>query len=66
MKIVDIKVFPTSFPLPQDLDVRLGIGRMVKRDTVIVKVVTESGLVDGANRTMAEHRARWRILSARR
>ncbi|MET0569732.1 MAG: mandelate racemase/muconate lactonizing enzyme family protein [Hyphomicrobiaceae bacterium] len=45
MKIVDIKVFPTSFPLPQDLDVRLGIGRMVKRDTVIVKVVTESGLV---------------------
>lgn len=45
MKIVDIKAFPTSFPLPQDLDVRLGIGRMVKRDTVIVKVVTQSGLV---------------------
>ena len=45
MKIVDIKAFPTSFPLPPDLDVRLGIGRMVKRDTVIVKVVTESGLV---------------------
>ena len=45
MKIVDIKAYATSFPLPQDLDVRLGIGRMVKRDTVIVKVVTESGLV---------------------
>lgn len=45
MKIVDIKAYATSFPLPQNLDVRLGIGRMVKRDTVIVKVLTESGLV---------------------
>ncbi|HVY42318.1 MAG TPA: mandelate racemase/muconate lactonizing enzyme family protein, partial [Hyphomicrobiaceae bacterium] len=45
MKIAEIKAYPTSYALPQDLDVRLGIGRMVKRDTIIVKVVTEGGLV---------------------
>ncbi len=45
MKIAEIKAYPTSYALPQDLDVRLGIGRMVKRDTIIVKVVTDGGLV---------------------
>lgn len=45
MKIAEIKAYPTSYALPQDLDVRLGIGRMVKRDTIIVKVVTQGGLV---------------------
>lgn len=45
MKIAEIKAYPTSYALPQDLDVRLGIGRMVKRDTIIVKVETQGGLV---------------------
>ena len=45
MKLIDIEAIPTSFPLPEDASVRVGIGRMVKRDTVIVKVTTESGLV---------------------
>lgn len=43
MKIVDIKAFPTSFPLPQG-GPRLGIGQAVKRDAVMVKVLTEDGI----------------------
>ena len=45
LKIREIVARPTSFPLPKDSNVRLGIGRAVKRDAVIVKVTTESGLV---------------------
>ncbi|MBX9700033.1 MAG: mandelate racemase/muconate lactonizing enzyme family protein [Acetobacteraceae bacterium] len=45
MKIVEIKAYPTSFPLPREGGVRLGIGQAVKRDAVMVKVVTEDGLV---------------------
>lgn len=45
MKIVDVKAFPTSFPLPAGATVTLGIGRAVKRDAVAVKVTTEGGLV---------------------
>ena len=45
MKIREIKAYPTSFPLPQSGGVRLGIGQAVKRDCVMVKVTTESGLV---------------------
>jgi L-alanine-DL-glutamate epimerase-like enolase superfamily enzyme len=45
VKIVDVKAFPTSFPLPAGATVTLGIGRAVKRDAVVVKVTTESGLV---------------------
>lgn len=45
LKIRSIQAFPTSFPLPQNQNVRLGIGRAVKRDAVVVKVTTESGLV---------------------
>ena len=44
LKIRAIEAFPTSFPLPSNLNVRLGIGRAVKRDAVVVKVTTESGL----------------------
>ena len=44
MKIVDIKAHPTSFPVPGG-GPRLGIGQAVKRDAVVVKVVTEDGLV---------------------
>jgi D-galactarolactone cycloisomerase len=43
MKIVEIKAYPTSFPLPQG-GPRLGIGQAVKRDCVMVKVVTEDGI----------------------
>ncbi len=45
MKIVEINAYPSSFPMPKDLDVTVGIGRMVKRDTVIVEVKTSGGLV---------------------
>ena len=44
LRIRSIEAFPTSFPLPANLNVRLGIGRAVKRDAVVVKVTTESGL----------------------
>ena len=43
-KIVDIITFPTSFPVPDNASVTLGIGRAVKRDAIIVKVIAESGL----------------------
>ncbi|MCW5622274.1 MAG: mandelate racemase/muconate lactonizing enzyme family protein [Burkholderiales bacterium] len=45
MRIVDIKAYPTSFPVDPKNSVTLGIGRAVKRDAVLVKVTTESGLV---------------------
>ncbi|MBX6746704.1 MAG: mandelate racemase/muconate lactonizing enzyme family protein [Acetobacteraceae bacterium] len=45
MKIVEIKAYPSSFPLPKEGGVRLGIGQAVKRDCVMVKVTTEDGIV---------------------
>jgi D-galactarolactone cycloisomerase len=45
LKIVDIKAYATSFPLPKDGNVRLGIGRAVKKDAVVVKVTTAGGLI---------------------
>lgn len=45
MKIIEIKAFPLSFAIPDDLNVSLGIGRAIKRDAILVKVTTESGLV---------------------
>jgi len=45
MKIVELRASPTSFPLPPDASVTLGIGRAVKRDAVVVKVTTDDGLV---------------------
>ncbi len=44
MKIVDVRAYPTSFPLPPG-GPRLGIGQAVKRDAVMVKVTTEDGIV---------------------
>lgn len=44
MKIRDLNAYPISFPIPDSLGVSLGIGRAVKRDAVVVKVVTEGGL----------------------
>lgn len=43
LRIASIEAFATSFPVTQG--VTLGIGRAVKRDAVIVKIVTESGIV---------------------
>jgi L-alanine-DL-glutamate epimerase-like enolase superfamily enzyme len=45
MKIVSVEAFPTSFPVPEGGGVSLGVGRAVKRDAVVVKVTTESGIV---------------------
>ena len=42
-KIRDIQAIPTSFPVKDG--VTLGVGRTIKRDAVIVKVTTESGLI---------------------
>lgn len=38
LTIVDVKAYPTSFPVKPADSISLGIGRVVKRDTVIVKV----------------------------
>src|SRR5436190_14215129 len=45
LKIVEIKAYPTSFPVPPENRVALGIGTAIKRDAVVVKVTTASGLV---------------------
>jgi D-galactarolactone cycloisomerase len=45
MKIVDVTAYPTSFPVSDRAGERLGIGRAVKRDSVVVKVTTDGGLV---------------------
>src|SRR5213593_2665177 len=44
MKIVDVRAYPTSFPVPAAARVSLGIGQAVKRDAVVVKVTTDDGL----------------------
>ncbi|MFM0694557.1 mandelate racemase/muconate lactonizing enzyme family protein [Paraburkholderia graminis] len=45
MKISNIVAYPVTVPVPLDHQVSLGIGRMVKRDTVIVKVTTDDGII---------------------
>jgi L-alanine-DL-glutamate epimerase-like enolase superfamily enzyme len=45
LKIVDIKAYPTSFPVPPQNRVALGIGTAIKRDAVVVKITTAGGLV---------------------
>lgn len=45
LKITDIKAYPTSFPVPPEHRVALGIGTAIKRDAVVVKVTTAGGLV---------------------
>jgi len=45
MKITDIIAYPVTSPVPEAHQVRLGIGKMVKRDTVVVKVTTDEGIV---------------------
>jgi D-galactarolactone cycloisomerase len=45
MKISEIKAYPLSFRVSDSGQVRLGIGRTVKRDTVVVKVRSDEGHV---------------------
>ena len=45
LKIRSVEAFPVSFRLSQERVVRHGIGAAVKRDTVLVKVATECGIV---------------------
>ena len=45
MRIADLKAVPISFPVPAAQSVRLGIGRSVKRDAVLVRVETDEGHV---------------------
>ena len=44
LRIVDVKAYPTSFPVPAEHRVSLGIGTAIKRDAVVVKVTTAGGL----------------------
>jgi L-alanine-DL-glutamate epimerase-like enolase superfamily enzyme len=44
MKIADVKAYPTSFPIPKENRVSLGIGTAIKRDAVVVKVTTDEGI----------------------
>ena len=44
MRITEVKAYPTSFPVPQQHRVALGIGTAVKRDAVVVKVTTDEGI----------------------
>jgi D-galactarolactone cycloisomerase len=45
LRIIDIKAYPTSFPVAPENQVSLGIGLSVKRDAVLIKVTTDGGLV---------------------
>ena len=45
MRIADVQAFATSFAIPPGAGVTLGIGRLLKRDAVVVKVTTDDGLV---------------------
>jgi L-alanine-DL-glutamate epimerase-like enolase superfamily enzyme len=45
LKITDLRAYPTSFPVPPENRVALGIGTAIKRDAVVVKVTTAGGLV---------------------
>ena len=45
MRIANIRAVPISFPVPAEKSVRLGIGRSVKRDAVLVRVETDEGHV---------------------
>lgn len=44
-RITRIQAIPLSFRLPEDKAVTLGIGKTIKRDTIIVKVETADGVV---------------------
>lgn len=45
MRIIELKAYPVSVPVPEEKQVRIGIGRMIKRDAVVVRVETEDGII---------------------
>ena len=45
LRITEVTAYPLSFPIAPKNSVMLGMGRAVKKDTVVVKVVTAGGLV---------------------
>ena len=45
LRITDVRAYPTSFPIPPADRVALGIGTAIKRDAVVVKVITAGGLI---------------------
>lgn len=45
MKIVDVEAFPCSFNTTPRAQVTMGVGTALKRDTVIIKVTTDEGLI---------------------
>jgi D-galactarolactone cycloisomerase len=45
MRIRTVKAYPVSYKVPQGENVRLGLGRTIKRDAVLVKVETDEGVV---------------------
>ena len=45
MQITKLEAIPISFPVPENKSVRLGIGKSVKRDSVLVRVETDDGVV---------------------
>lgn len=44
-RIISIEAIPLSFRLPEGKTVTLGIGRTIKRDAIIVRVQTDSGII---------------------
>jgi D-galactarolactone cycloisomerase len=44
MKIQDVAIFPISYLMPEATSFRMGVGRMVKRDAVLVRIRTDDGL----------------------
>ena len=44
MKISELAAFPVSFAIPPEHQVKLGIGKAVKRDAILVRVKTTDGI----------------------
>ncbi len=44
MKITNVEAVPISYRVPEGNNVRLGIGRAVKRDAVLIKLTTDEGV----------------------
>ena len=45
MRIADLRAYPVSYPIAAQNRVALGIGTAVKRDAVLVKIITDEGLI---------------------
>ena len=44
MKIINVEAVPISYRVPEGNNVRLSIGRAVKRDAVLIKLTTDQGI----------------------